>query len=126
MHTVGSALAEAVAIHDQAARSLSGQVAGLLQSVGLPAGYAGGGPPHCRAASASGSRSPAPGWPGATRLARTARLGRALMTPEPQKRQSFLLLSWEEDSRTEPDQLRNQGKSGSPAVAAGPSPAWAG
>jgi peptide/nickel transport system ATP-binding protein len=41
MHTVGSALAEAVAIHDPAARSLSRQVAGLLRSVGLPAGYAG-------------------------------------------------------------------------------------
>jgi peptide/nickel transport system ATP-binding protein len=41
MHTVGSALAEAVAIHDQAARNVPGQVAGLLQSVGLPAGYAG-------------------------------------------------------------------------------------
>jgi peptide/nickel transport system ATP-binding protein len=41
MHTVGSALAEAVAIHDPAARNVPGQVAGLLQSVGLPAGYAG-------------------------------------------------------------------------------------
>src|SRR3984957_13083566 len=40
MHTVGSALAEAVAIHDPAARNVPGQVAGLLQSVGLPAGYA--------------------------------------------------------------------------------------
>ena len=40
MHTVGAALAEAVAIHDPAARNVPGQVAGLLQSVGLPAGYA--------------------------------------------------------------------------------------
>ena len=41
MHTIGSALGEAVAIHDPAARNVPGQVADLLQSVGLPAGYAG-------------------------------------------------------------------------------------
>ena len=56
------------------------------------------------------------GWPGGTRLARTARLGRAAMTPEPQKRERFLLLSREGDARTEPDQLCNQGKSGSPGA----------
>jgi peptide/nickel transport system ATP-binding protein len=40
MHTVGAALAEAVTIHDPAARNVRGQVGDLLQSVGLPAGYA--------------------------------------------------------------------------------------
>jgi peptide/nickel transport system ATP-binding protein len=40
MHTVGAALAEAVSIHDPAARNVRGQVGDLLQSVGLPAGYA--------------------------------------------------------------------------------------
>jgi peptide/nickel transport system ATP-binding protein len=40
MHTVGAALAEAVGIHDPAARNVPAQVGDLLQSVGLPAGYA--------------------------------------------------------------------------------------
>jgi peptide/nickel transport system ATP-binding protein len=40
MHTVGAALAEAVSIHDPAARNVPAQVGDLLQSVGLPAGYA--------------------------------------------------------------------------------------
>jgi peptide/nickel transport system ATP-binding protein len=40
MHTIGSALAEAVTIREGSARNVSGQVDGLLQSVGLPAGYA--------------------------------------------------------------------------------------
>jgi peptide/nickel transport system ATP-binding protein len=40
MHTVGAALAEAITIHDPAVRKVQGQVGDLLQSVGLPAGYA--------------------------------------------------------------------------------------
>jgi peptide/nickel transport system ATP-binding protein len=40
MHTVGAALAEAVSIRDRAARNVPAQVGDLLQSVGLPAGYA--------------------------------------------------------------------------------------
>jgi peptide/nickel transport system ATP-binding protein len=40
MHTIGAALAEAVTIHDPATRNVRGQVGDLLQSVGLPAGYA--------------------------------------------------------------------------------------
>jgi peptide/nickel transport system ATP-binding protein len=40
MHTVGAALAEAIAIHDPAVRNVPGRVGDLLQSVGLPAGYA--------------------------------------------------------------------------------------
>jgi len=40
MHTIGAALGEAIAIRDPAAKNVSGQVAELLQSVGLPAGYA--------------------------------------------------------------------------------------
>jgi peptide/nickel transport system ATP-binding protein len=40
MHTVGSALAEAVTTHAPAAKDVPAQVAGLLESVGLPAGYA--------------------------------------------------------------------------------------
>jgi peptide/nickel transport system ATP-binding protein len=40
MHTVGSALAEAVTIHDPATRNVPAAVGELLQSVGLPAGYA--------------------------------------------------------------------------------------
>ena len=39
MHTIGAALAEAVTIHDPAARNVRAQVGDLLQSVGLPAGY---------------------------------------------------------------------------------------
>jgi peptide/nickel transport system ATP-binding protein len=41
MHTIGAALAEAVTIHAPSARNVPGQVGDLLQSVGLPAGYAG-------------------------------------------------------------------------------------
>ena len=40
MHTVGAALAEAVRVHDASARDVPAQVGELLQSVGLPAGYA--------------------------------------------------------------------------------------
>jgi peptide/nickel transport system ATP-binding protein len=40
MHTIGAALAEAVTIYDPSARNVSAQVGELLQSVGLPAGYA--------------------------------------------------------------------------------------
>jgi peptide/nickel transport system ATP-binding protein len=40
MHTIGSALAEAVTIREGSARNVSGRVDELLQSVGLPAGYA--------------------------------------------------------------------------------------
>jgi ABC-type glutathione transport system ATPase component len=40
MHSVGAALAEAVAIYEPSARNVSTQVGDLLQSVGLPAGYA--------------------------------------------------------------------------------------
>jgi peptide/nickel transport system ATP-binding protein len=40
MHTIGAALAEAVTIRDPSVRSVPGQVGELLQSVGLPAGYA--------------------------------------------------------------------------------------
>jgi peptide/nickel transport system ATP-binding protein len=40
MHTVGAALAEAVSVRDASARNVPGQVGELLQSVGLPAGYA--------------------------------------------------------------------------------------
>jgi peptide/nickel transport system ATP-binding protein len=40
MHTIGAALAEAVSIHDPSARNVPAQVGDLLQSVGLPAGYA--------------------------------------------------------------------------------------
>jgi peptide/nickel transport system ATP-binding protein len=40
MHSVGSALAEAVAVRDPSARNMRAQVGDLLASVGLPAGYA--------------------------------------------------------------------------------------
>jgi peptide/nickel transport system ATP-binding protein len=40
MHTVGAALAEAVSIHEPGTRNGPAQVGELLQSVGLPAGYA--------------------------------------------------------------------------------------
>ena len=40
MHTIGSALAEAVTIYDSSARNVQTQVGELLESVGLPAGYA--------------------------------------------------------------------------------------
>ena len=41
MHTVGAALAEAVNIYAPSAKNVPAQVGELLQSVGLPAGYAG-------------------------------------------------------------------------------------
>jgi peptide/nickel transport system ATP-binding protein len=41
MHTIGWTLAEAITIHDPAAKDVQSQVGDLLQSVGLPAGYAG-------------------------------------------------------------------------------------
>jgi peptide/nickel transport system ATP-binding protein len=40
MHTIGAALAEAVNVHDPAAKNVQGQVGELLGSVGLPTGYA--------------------------------------------------------------------------------------
>ena len=40
MHSIGSALAEAITIHDPSARGVRVQVGDLLASVGLPAGYA--------------------------------------------------------------------------------------
>ena len=45
MHTVGAALAEAVTIHDPAAKNVPAQVSELLQSVGLPAGVRRSGSP---------------------------------------------------------------------------------
>jgi peptide/nickel transport system ATP-binding protein len=40
MHTIGAALSEAVTIHDPSVKNVQAQVGELLESVGLPAGYA--------------------------------------------------------------------------------------